>query len=619
MHIKLTPPTKGRLEQIQAFARRSPKLYGAQLATLAIGGDIVLTFVEVLPWAIGIAIGAIFFDHPVFRWGAVAAILLLVWLMRPTFQIGGKHVDRKTVPDLFTALADLQSQVGMRGRIDVHVDHELNASASETRGLFGVLGTRRVLTLGVPLLLLLSKDEVLAVIAHEFGHFSRRHGRLGQWLYRAHIGWLEHAYYVDASSSVMDRAAGAFASRFVPYFSALSYVHSRQCEYEADADGAASVGPDNFALALCKIAVAVRWFETRLSLVVGDWQRDEANAPDNFYERVTLAFTNEPTDRLGGLLKEGLEVNADWRATHPLLRERLNSLQQPAKFVATSRPCAGEALFGQAWDTILRDANGDWRKTSEISWRAQHLVRTRLYAPLLAEANGTDEPHLRRVERARVLRAQDPVAGRNAFKQLYESSENDSLVTYLYGEALLTDGDAAGLPLVEMAATQSAPLRLPAYKCLVRYFTDGGDAVQASVWDSHRDRAIERRRAAIALFLQATEQGELEAGRLGTQHLDVLSKTLEQDPDVVRGWLAEGWPPLLTASSTSSLPVRLLELQIRPTASEDAVTACYRKLLSELSTPDVHVIVRTHFETEPIVGKMATALDRLPDSVKFKS
>ena len=203
----------------------------------------------------------------------------------------------------------------MQGRIDVHVDHELNASASETRGLFGVLGTRRVLTLGVPLLLLLSKDEVLAVIAHEFGHFSRRHGRLGQWLYRAHIGWLEHAYYVDASSSVMDRAAGAFASRFVPYFSALSYVHSRQCEYEADADGAASVGPDAFALALCKIAVAVRWFETRLSLVVGDWQRDEANTPDNFYERVTLAFTNEPTDRLGRLLEEGLEVNADWRAT----------------------------------------------------------------------------------------------------------------------------------------------------------------------------------------------------------------------------------------------------------------------------------------------------------------
>ena len=304
---------------------------------------------------------------------------------------------------------------------------------------------------------------------------------------------------------------------------------------------------------------------------------------------------------------------------YPLLRERLDSLQQPAKFVATSRPCAGEALFGQAWDMILRDANSDSAEASEILWRAQHLVRTRLYAPLLAEANGTDEPHLRRVEWARVLRAQDPVAGRNAFKQLYESSENDSLVTYLYGQALLTDGDAAGFAVggdgrKAKCAVAAARIHVP---CAL-FHGRGRCRSSQCVGQPSRSRN-RRRRAAIEVFLQATEQGELEAGRLGTQHLDVLSKTLEQDPDVVRGWLAEGWPPLLTASSTSSLPVRLLELQIRPTASEDAVTACYRKLLSELSMPDVHVIVRTHFETEPIVGKVATALDRLPGSVKFKS
>ena len=147
-----------------------------------------------------------------------------------TFQIDFDFIDHRLV--IATNGGELESFDLTDGLSVAEFDAELNASAAETRGLFGVLGTRRVLTLGVPLLGTLSREELMAVIAHEYGHFSRRHGRLGHWLYRARVGWLRYAEHVDESDSTFYRAAAWYAARFVPYFSARSFVHSRQCEYE---------------------------------------------------------------------------------------------------------------------------------------------------------------------------------------------------------------------------------------------------------------------------------------------------------------------------------------------------------------------------------------------------
>jgi hypothetical protein len=53
--------------------------------------------------------------------------------------------------------------------------------------------TRRILCLGVPFLAAVDETALRAVTAHELGHFSRRHGRLGHWLYRARGAWLWRA------------------------------------------------------------------------------------------------------------------------------------------------------------------------------------------------------------------------------------------------------------------------------------------------------------------------------------------------------------------------------------------------------------------------------------------
>src|SRR6185295_19361664 len=174
---------------------------------------------------------------PMLIWLGVAAIAFFIWVFRPTFSLPDREL-KEPVPKLHAELGALKKKLRVPGHMKIYLDDRLNAAAMQTRGYFGVVGTRSGLILGVPLLLALSREQVLAVVAHEFGHFSRRHGLLGQWLYRARAGWIEYTKQVQQSDSVLDVAAAALAEEFLPYFSARSFVESRQCEYEADADAA---------------------------------------------------------------------------------------------------------------------------------------------------------------------------------------------------------------------------------------------------------------------------------------------------------------------------------------------------------------------------------------------
>ena len=173
----------------------------------------------------------------------------------------------------------------------------------------------------MPLLLVLDRRQVLAIIAHEFGHFSRRHGRLGNWLYRARVGWMLYAEQVSESDSTFDQAAAWYARHFVPFFSARSFVHSRQCEYEADADAALAAGSDTVARALTRLMVLARLWHERLPrrIAIGSCKRP--NRPPIFYER----FATLPRMLLGrpetGLNKElnGEAAPSGWLDTHPSL------------------------------------------------------------------------------------------------------------------------------------------------------------------------------------------------------------------------------------------------------------------------------------------------------------
>ncbi len=382
MRISFPPPAPEKLRRLEAAAAARPGLYRMRLALLALAGDAILTFVRVVPFALPIVVGALFVSSTFIHALAAVAIVLLIWVMRPGYRDSGRRIEPKDAPELYAALDDLKTKLDVGRRIDVRLEDEVNAGAREARGLFGLLGTRRVLMLGVPLLALLGKDEARAVIAHEFGHFSRRHGRLGHWLYWAHLGWLSHAEEIDEESSILDRAGASIAESFVPAFSRRAMVWSRRCEYEADADAARAVGGEQLTRALARLDVFNAWQAEKLPRIIHGWQCAEPSAPDDFLERMIAAFEATPCDILATIAATEQSRSGDWLDTHPKLAERAAALGVHAS-LAPRRELAGSVLLGSLWPTAAAEYNARWRKENAVAWSVAHARHRLIEAPLL--------------------------------------------------------------------------------------------------------------------------------------------------------------------------------------------------------------------------------------------
>jgi Zn-dependent protease with chaperone function len=621
MRISFPPPAAKVLRRLEAAAAARPRLYRMRLALLALAADAFLTFVRVLPLGGPIAIGALFVNNTFIDALAAFAIIFLIWVMRPRYRDSGKSITREDAPGLYKILDDLKTKLDVGRRIDVRLDDEVNAGAREARGLFGILGTRSVLTLGLPLLALLGKDETRAVIAHEFGHFSRRHGRLGHWLYWAHLGWLTHAEQIDEESSILDQAGASFAQMFVPSFSGRAMVWSRRCEFEADADAASAVGGEHLVSALARLGVFNVWQAKELPRILNRWQCAERTAPDNFLERMIAAFEEAPPDLLTAIAAGEASTTGDWLDTHPKLAERAAALGvQPS--IASRGELAGPVLLRALWPTVAAEYNDRWRRENAVEWSVAHARYYLIEAPLIAAGPETVEgwPIARRLQRARALRRFEPARGLTELAALHAAAPDDRSVTFAYAAAQLTEGDASAVDTMRALAEQDASWRVPVCGRLARYHDRIGDRAGANSWANQLESSSK-----FAMHAYASVCDDLLSGKqYPTKHpaplIETLRAGLATDSAVAKAWLVEAKAPLATTkrAHAATLRVDALILVIDPFDARqqpydaDVVTARHQQVLGDLIEPNALPVVISFYTTEPLPAALQDALEQLP-------
>ena len=621
MRIFLPPPAPDELRRLEAAAAARPGLYRFRLALLALAGDAILTFVRVLPLAAPIVLGTFYFNNTFIDVLAACAILLLIWLMRPGHRDSGESIARKDAAELHAVLDDLRMKLDVGGRIDVRLEDEVNASAREVRGLFGLIGTRRVLTLGTPLLALLGEDEARAVIAHEFGHFSRRHGRLGHWLYWAHLGWLAYAEQVDHESSVLERLGGSFAESFVPAFSRRAMIWSRGCEYEADADAAHAVGGAHVVSALARLDLFNAWQDKEYPRIVRDWQCVEFAAPDNWLERMIAAFEGTPPDVLAGLETGAMSRSRDWLDTHPALAERASALGVSPGLTPRGR-AAGLALLGGLWPTIVAEYNVRWRKENAVEWSVAHTRYRLIEAPLLAAEAATVAtwPIERRLQRARALRKFEPERGLSELEALHAAAPGNRSVTFAYAAARLAEADAGAVETMRLLAQEDASWRVPVCTRLVRYHDRIGDRAGVNRWAEQLERSGELETRTHASACDDLAAGKLQPTTQPAPLIETLRAGLAADPAIARAWLVEGQALLATAGTTRGVTLRI-DAQIlvvdpfdavQQPYDHDAVRSRQQRALAELIEPNALPVVMMFYATEPLPAALRGALEHLP-------
>src|SRR5262249_45368671 len=101
----------------------------------------------------------------------------------------GQLLGRTDAPVMWAMIEEVRRAAGCTSVTAVYVDLNLNAAAAQRRR-FGFWGRRsNYLIIGLPMLLALTREQLGAVLAHEFAHLRHGHNTFSAWIYRVFQTW----------------------------------------------------------------------------------------------------------------------------------------------------------------------------------------------------------------------------------------------------------------------------------------------------------------------------------------------------------------------------------------------------------------------------------------------
>jgi Zn-dependent protease with chaperone function len=397
----------------------------------------------------------------------VLIVAPIVWL---TFRMffaplplpSGREVTPAEAPQLFRMMSDLQQRLQGAPIHHVLITGEFNAAIAQSPrfGLFG--GYRNHLILGLPLLYAVSAEEILAIIAHEYGHLSRSHGKLGGWIYRQRVTF--EALHVHATarrdSNMVNGVLARLLDWFAPYYNAYTFVLSRQNEYEADAMSREIAGAQASASALIRINLLSNWLHGSFWPKLYS-QADQHEAPllmPYVAMRRLLAMTMDEwaTD---ARLKEVLKIESDVYDTHPCLSERVAALDQAPTLPAPPKTCAADALLGKFAHQLEREFDEKWWSLEKDKWQ-KHYHRFIHAQARIGELEKQDVAALGVSDAQELALLLVEFRSIKSAKHVLENllardGERYPKPLYYYGRALLEEGNPDGLAYLEEASRLS--------------------------------------------------------------------------------------------------------------------------------------------------------------------
>lgn len=577
----------------------------AQLVVLALAAELTFLVVVMVPLLPLIAV-QVFFWGPVFAsWVGLAALLGMWWIVQPDRSHDATGPAPSPEAPLSKALADLCSSINAPPIHKIVLTDELNAAAYQSRGFFSLLGVRRTLFLGIPLLRLLTEDEARAVVAHELGHFSRQHGKMGHWVYLVRSKWDAYLFGDLREDNFVDITLKSIASRFVPFFLNRSSSWSKRCEFEADAVAAQAVAAESLARALAKLDVLSFLMQSALRKELNAARLQMPEPPDDFWNFVAGAAARSTRQDYEQALAQSGRRPSRLHDTHPPTTERFQALQvAPPSPEWDFSPCAGEMLLGRQWEAVYADCNARWQDKAALRWRSDHL-RLSWLAASAASQEGTEASHDELAQlRDQAIAAEQFSPSPQSLERLRTLAErypDDALARFGYGCALLDREETQGITEIRQAIKQDRRLALNGHSLVCAF-------LEACGTDEEVAAARKRLRNALAAmdFIDRKLWEQLMTGNL--EALSVSSRSLLQQTLSHQSYIDGCWVVKTAIADRKGLayPINILVARLDLSklaggaAAEDKVRARLAEDLRAVTAANEHVRVHTLYTIEPL-------------------
>ena len=323
----------------QSLARRAVVAVlltaGFYLMALAMVGGLVY-----IPYAEWVYAGRL---HPKIALACLVGAGLILWSIMPRwdrFEAPGPQLLEADQPELFRLLRQVAAAAGQPMPAEVYATAEMNAWVMDRGGLLGI-GSRRVMSLGLPLLKILTVSEAKAVIAHEFGHFHGGDTKLGPWIFRTRQALLRTVNTLGEQESVLQKPFLWYGRTFMKITQGIS----RSQEYTADRLAAQVAGASAMKSALTALHLKGGAFDSY-------WRNEFVPVVQSGFRPPMLegyaAFIAHPV--VAASLQQSLTAEMERGETetfdsHPALRDRLAAIKDGAQGTADQASA----------DSLLRD------------------------------------------------------------------------------------------------------------------------------------------------------------------------------------------------------------------------------------------------------------------------
>lgn len=462
------------VEKAELSAERDPPGYMRHLALLAAYGYsfvflVVFGFIALSALVLGLMI--VF--HVLFLVKFAILLLIPAWLVLKSLWVKfepptGVPLTREMAPDLFE-LIDKTREAARGPQIhEVLLDDNFNCGIVQHPRL-GLLGFHKnFLVLGLPLLESLPEAEFTAVLAHEMGHLSKNHGKLGLLIEHVRLTWVQ--VYINLASEGGDSASFVqkFAEWFVPYYDAHSLALRRNHEYAADQIAASVTDAETASRALVITTIRGSHSDDQFWEDLAKQTKTQEKPPDHTYElRAQRAKEALDVETIVPVLEQSWKKHKPLDS-HPSLSERVsalqprgdwNDLQAIAQAIAactTGCVTAAEALLGKSLAPLRNQLEAGWLERTTPIWEEQYQLfkhRSEVFNELSAKLETGDELTDEEVDSLAsvVIYVKEKDEAIAYYRDLAGRYPNASSVLLPFGYMLLRDKSDEGISVLEKA------------------------------------------------------------------------------------------------------------------------------------------------------------------------
>ncbi len=326
------------------------------LTALCIAGGIALIAVKPMLATIALGIGL-----------ASLGILIVIFLLKFIFKshtTDRSHlfeINESHQPELFRTIHDIVLKVDTSFPNRVYLSAEVNASVFYDSSFWSMfLPVKKNLVIGLGLVNSVTKEELKAILAHEFGHFSQKTMKVGSYVYNVNQVIFNMLYDNESYESLIQRWANVsgyfsiFVAIAVKINQGIQWILrklyevvnkgymglSREMEFHADEIAASVTGFEPLKKSLLRMALAdisynnvISFYNKKITenIKSKNIYGDQFSVVHFLSQVNNLTHTNNLPDisleEQSKYDKSKLVIKDQW-ASHPSIKDRINRLEK---------------------------------------------------------------------------------------------------------------------------------------------------------------------------------------------------------------------------------------------------------------------------------------------------